>query len=184
MCTLTTCFFQMRALLSAPALPVLVLPLIFLMMACNMGSSQIQKTASFSLEYRLHKGLDCAMAQDCGFQIEISQTGALTRYEDTGAGTLTISAQRTLSQEQMNDLYQLLEETGFFRFPDLLPTENPKAGAGSVSVTYVAWPSKTSKSVLVMTGSSLPEEARVLMSRLDLFFSSSSSPKGREGDRI
>lgn len=135
-------------------------------------------TASFSLDYRVHKGLDCAMVQDCGFQIDLAQTGALTRYEDTGDGTPTMSTQRALSQQQMNDLYQLLEETGFFHFPELLPTENPKAGAGSVSVTYTAWPSKTRKSVSIMKGGPLPQEARIFMSRLEAFFASTSPSNG------
>ena len=160
----------MRALLFRPALPLWGLSFIVFLTACNMGSSQIPTTASFSLQYRVHKGLDCFMVQDCGYVIEIAQTGALTRSEDTGADTLAVSNERLLSPDQMNQLHQLLEETGFFDFPALLPTEDPRAGGGSVSVTYVAWPSKTSKTVDIMKGSPLPPEAWQFMSRMDSFF--------------
>lgn len=162
----------MRVLLFSPVPLLLGLSFIALMMACNMGNgtSPISTTASFSLEYRVHKGLDCAMAQDCGYTIEIAQTGALTRYEDRGVETLTVSTQRLLSQERMNDLRRLLDETGFFGFPDLLPIDNPVAGGGSASVTYVAFPAETRKSVTMMKGSPLPAEADAFISRLDSFF--------------
>ncbi len=142
------------------------------MSACYTGNAQRAMKESFSLEYRVQKGLDCAMTQDCGFQIEVTQTGALTRYDDTGSGTLTVGMQHQLSPQQMTDLYLLLDEPGFFGFPARLPVENPRAGGGSVSVTYVAWPSKTSKSVLIMKGSPLPAEAWTFIDGLDSFFSS------------
>ena len=143
-----------------------------LMMACNVAGGSDESDPTFSLEYRVRKGLDCAMIQDCGFVIEVSQIGELTRYEDPGTGDLTKSAQQTLAQQDLDDLHQLLEETGFFGFPPLLPTEDPRAGAGSVVVTYTAWPAQTSTSVSILKGSSLPEEAEVFMTRLESFFSS------------
>ena len=162
--------FPMRALFFRSVLPVLGLSFVVLMMACNMGNSPIPTSASFSLEYRVHKGLDCFMVQDCGYKIELAQTGALARYEDTGAESLAVSTERQLSQEQMNALHEILDETGFFNFPALLPTEDPRAGAGSVSVTYVAWPSKTSKFVEIMKGSPLPPEVWQFINRMDSFF--------------
>lgn len=170
----------MRALSFSPLSRVFVLPFLLSMIACNVVGESVKSEPSFSLEYRVHRGLDCAMLQDCGFVIEVSQTGELTRYEDPGTGDLTKSRQRMLTQQDLNDLHQLLEETGFFDFPPLLPTEDPRAGGGSVLVTYTAWPEQTSRSVMIMQGSPLPEEATIFMSRLDLFFSSRLNEAGRK----
>ncbi|HMB94338.1 MAG TPA: hypothetical protein VKP65_26050 [Rhodothermales bacterium] len=161
----------MRILLASFVRSALVLSLVLLLMACKAGSPPAQMTPSFSLEYRVHKGLDCAMVPDCGYQIEVARTGALTHYEVGGSGELRESAQYTLSPSQMNDLYELLEETGFFDFPALLPQDNPTAGAGSVIVKYTPWPSGISTTVSIMKGSSLPEEAHTFMNRLESFFS-------------
>jgi len=170
----------MRALSFSPLSRVLVLPFFLSMIACNVVGESVKSEPLFSLEYRVHRGLDCAMLQDCGFVIEVSQTGELTRYEDPGTGDLTKSTQRMLTQQDLKDLQQLLEETGFFDFPSLLPTEDPRAGGGSVQVTYTAWPEQTNKSVMILKGRPLPEEATIFMSRLDLYFSSRLNEAGRK----
>jgi len=49
----------------------------------------------------------------------MSQTGPLTRCDDPGTGTFTQTGQRMLTPDERSDLYQLLEETGFFRYPSV-----------------------------------------------------------------
>ena len=160
----------MRTLIFSPTRLGLGVSFLVSMIACNMSSSPAPTTPTFSLEYRVTKGLDCAMVEDCGYKIEVAQTGALTHYKDTGTKPLVLSGQALLAPTQMDDLQKLLDETGFFDFPDLLPLDNPLAGAGSATVTYVEWPSRTRKTVRMMKGSPLPVEADLLISRLDSFF--------------
>ncbi len=160
----------MRARLCSSSLQVLVLLVLLSVMACNVVGWRAKSERSFTLEYRVHKGLDCAMLHDCGFAFEVSQLGELTRYEDPGTGALTKTGHRMLTLEELDHLQQLLEETGFFDFPVLFPTEGARAGGGSVVVTYVEWPAQTRKSVMIMTSDPLPEAAHTFMSRLDAFF--------------
>ncbi len=160
----------MRARLFSSSLQVLMLPVLLSVTACNVVGWHARSERSFSLEYRVHKGLDCAMLHDCGFAFEVSQLGELTRYEDPGTGAFTTSGQRMLTKQELDDLQQLLEETGFFDFPELFPTEGARAGGGSVVVTYVEWPAQTRKSVMMMTSDPLPETARTFVSRIDAFF--------------
>jgi len=160
----------MRALYGSPVWIVSVLCFTGLLLGCNVVESQGQLKETFSFEYTLHKGLDCAMIHDCGYRIEVSQTGTLTRFDDPGTGTFTQTKERTLTPDAQSDLYRLLDETGFFQFPELLPTDDPRAGGGSVSVTYTTWPDREAKSVVIMKGSPLPEEAWTFMERLEAFF--------------
>ena len=156
-------------ILSSPCPPlVATLGLAALLTACNVIGSQTQKPIPFSLEYRLHRGLDCARTGDCGFLVEVTEEGGITRFEDTGSRDLTMSLEGTLSLADRDELLQLLNDTDFFSFPDLLPTEDPRAGGGTVSVLYIG--EETEKRVVIMKGSPLPGSAWHFMEQLETFF--------------
>ena len=65
----------------------------------------------YSFEYRLHHGLDCSQLSSCGFRIEITRTGVMQHFEETGSWVLT--AEKQLSLEESEALKALLDE--YFR---------------------------------------------------------------------
>lgn len=156
---------------SLPAASAVFPALLFLTLAaCNLAVFSSQPPASFSLDYHVYRGLDCASVQDCGYRVEVSQTGEAIRYDDPGTGAFIESGRQTLTEEQMEALAQLLQESGFFDFPPVLPEENPRIGGGLVTVTHVAWPAQTRTSVQLVRDAPLPASAQAFLEQLDAFF--------------
>ena len=156
---------------SLPAFSTALLALLSLTLAaCNLAIFSSQPPASFSLDYHVYKGLDCASVQDCGYRVEVAQTGEAIRYDDPGTGVFIESGRQTLTAEEMDALAKILQESGFFDFPPVLPEENPRIGGDLVTVTHVAWPAQTRTSVQLVRDAPLPEPAQALLEQLDAFF--------------
>lgn len=115
-----------------------------LLTACNMLGTDPRTVGAdeqdpdFRFEYRLHKGVDCYMTKDCGFRIEIGHDGILTMWEDTGQ--LKQRTRAPFTEADRTELKKLLDEGGFFTYPDMVPNELSGRGRTTVTLTYVEEP--------------------------------------------
>lgn len=153
---------------------IVLLGLLGLLCSCQVaGDVTAVPDTSFTLTYRVHKGLDCFMVQDCGYAIEVASSGAAQRYQDAGTGELELQDERTAPASKLEEVTRLLNEASFLELPEQLPVYDegaggtpPVMGAGSVTITLINDDTEERKSVHILKGNPLPEQVRQLLDTL------------------
>lgn len=146
-------------------LPVL---LALVPLACGSGVQALGGEA-FSFEYRRQAGLDCGMAGNCGYLVQVSEKGEMVRYDLPGTGAPVQAARGVLLPDERTTLFRMLSDGGFFDLPDVVPEADPVAGGGSIWMHYSDPATGTTKAVRVMLGRPLPAPVLALIEQIQAF---------------
>lgn len=140
--------------------------------ACQIaGNSYSMSTTSFTLTFQEHKGLDCFMANDCGYKVEVASSGTAKYYKDSGDGPVELQDERAVAQDDVDALTRILDEQAFRTMPEQVPvfseedvSNPPVMGAGTITISITS--GSDVQTVRVLKGNPLPENARLLLDNL------------------
>ena len=101
----------------------------------NKQSADMSRDDTTTFQYKLHKGLDCGMIQDCGFVISIDDRDTLRYWKDTGR--LELQKEVTVTQEDKLVLADILNRLGFAALPQHVPHADSRRGARTITITSI-----------------------------------------------